>query len=354
MRINRTVVGVLGLAFGSGATAGDSVTESDASAAGENRIEQILIVGQRENRTSRGALVLPMSLHETPQSVTVVDGEFIEDFGLDDVNQLLNLVTGVNVEQVETDRTYYNARGFDSKSMQVDGIGLPFNWNVVGDLDTYIYDKVEVIRGANGLLTGVGNPSGTINYIRKRPTNDAFVKTEAGSGSWNTHRFEGDVSGPLTASGSWAGRLVGAAQSGDSYLDGYDSQRAIVSGILEGQVGERATVSFGYTQQNNDANGVLWGALPMLYDDGRQTEFPRRTSTTMDWTQWNTQIRTGFVELSYAFSARWNLQTTLTTTTRRRNSFTRTALPIRLPARVCSAFPATTTRNRTARYSTAR
>lgn len=259
------------------ANAADGGVASDPAIenAGENRVEEILVVGQRENRESRGALVLPMSLFETPQAVSVVDAGFIEDFGLDDVNQLLNLVTGVNVEQVETDRTYYNARGFDIKSMQVDGIGLPFNWNVVGALDTYVYEKVEVIRGANGMLTGVGNPSGTINYIRKRPTNDTFFKTEVTAGSWDKQRVEADLSGPLTASGSWAGRLLGAAQSGDSYLDNYENERAIVSGILEGQVGDRATVTFGYTQQNNNSKGVLWGALPMLYDDGTQTEFPR-------------------------------------------------------------------------------
>ena len=302
-------------AWAAAATASETggVVDDPALAnAGESRVEEILVVGQRENRESRGALVLPVSTYDTPQSVSVVDAKFIEDFGLDDVNQLLNLVTGVNVEQVETDRTYYNARGFDIKSMQVDGIGLPFNWNVVGALDTYVYDKVEVIRGANGLLTGIGNPSGTINYIRKRPTNDMFFKTEVSSGSWDKQRIEADLSGPLTANGSWAGRLLGAAQSSDSYLDNYENDRAIVSGLLEGQVGERATVTFGYTQQNNDSQGVLWGALPLLYDDGRQTEYPRSTSTTMNWTKWNTQIRTGFVEATYAFTSRWNLQTTLT------------------------------------------
>ncbi len=124
----RSVMGCLLVwVFGSAAAvnaAEDDVASDPALAnAGENRVEEILVVGQRENRESRGALVLPMSLFDTPQAVTVVDAGFIEDFGLDDVNQLLNLVTGVNVEQVETDRTYYNARGFDIKSMQVDGIG---------------------------------------------------------------------------------------------------------------------------------------------------------------------------------------------------------------------------------------
>lgn len=291
-----------------------SAAEQGAAVAPEEggRLEEILVHGVRENRSSRGALVLPMSLFDTPQSVTVIGSDFIESFGLNNVNQVLEQVTGVNVEAVETERTYYNARGFDIKSMQVDGIGLPFNWNVVGALDTYIYDKVEVIRGANGLLTGVGGPSGTINYIRKRPTNERAATVAATGGSWDKYRFEGDVSGPLTKTGSWAGRLVGAAQTGDSYLDEYQNDRGILSGILEGQVGERAILTFGYSQQDNNSTGVLWGALPLLYTTGEQTDFDVSTSTTMDWTKWDTEIRTPFVELVYAFSPDWNLRSTLT------------------------------------------
>jgi outer membrane receptor for ferric coprogen and ferric-rhodotorulic acid len=289
-----------------------AIADERAEVRADPSIEEILVVAARDNRTSRGALVLPLSLYETPQSVTVIDRETIEDFGFDDVNQLLQLVTGVNVEEVETDRTYYNSRGFDIKSMQVDGIGLPFNWNVVGALDTVVYDKVEVIRGANGLLTGTGNPSGTINYVRKRPTNDGFVHTELSGGSWDKRRFEADLSAPLTRSGSWAGRVIGAAQSSDSHLDGYSNERTVFYGVVEGQVSERGVLTIGYTQQDNDSDGVLWGALPMLYSDGTQTDFDDSTSTSMDWTSWETHSKTGFVELAYALSPRWNLQTTLT------------------------------------------
>ena len=295
------------------ASATDPAVAPAVAADGGERIEEILVHGVRENRSSRGALVLPMSLFDTPQSVTVIGADFIQDFGLNNVNQVLEQVTGVNVESVETDRTYYNSRGFDIKSMQVDGIGLPFNWNVVGALDTYIYDKVEVIRGANGLLTGVGNPSGTINYIRKRPTNEQHAVAAMTGGSWDQYRFEGDVSGPLTETGSWAGRLVGAAQDGDSYLDHYHNERGIVSGIVEGQVGDRAILTVGYSQQNNDSTGVLWGALPMLYTTGEQVDYDDvSTSTTMDWTKWDTKIKTPFAELVYALTPDWNLRSTLT------------------------------------------
>ena len=278
----------------------------------ETELEEIFVIAVRENRTSRGAMVLESDLMDTPQSVSIIDSELMQDFGFNDVNRLLGYATGVNVEIVETDRTYYNARGFDIKSMQVDGIGLPFNWNVVGKLDTFIYDKVEVIRGANGLLTGTGNPSGTVNYIRKRPTNDFRAAMKTSGGSWDTWRVEGDVSGPLTANASWAGRLVAAGQEGDSYLDLYSHDRNVVYGAIEGQVGARGTVMFGYTQQDSKSDGVLWGALPMLYTDGSQTSFPVSTSTSMDWTSWDTRSRTGFVEGTYAFRNDWRLQGTLT------------------------------------------
>ena len=285
---------------------------TDASATGGGVLEEIFVVAERENRVSRGAVVLPLQLIDTPQAVSVIDRAAMDAFGLDDANRLLGLVTGVNVEEVETDRTYYNARGFDIKSMQVDGIGLPFNWNVVGALDTVVYDKVEVIRGANGLLTGTGNPSGTINYVRKRPTNALQAAAEATLGAWNERRLEFDVSGPFTDSGRWAGRFVGATQSADSHLDLYGADRTIVYGVVEGQVGERSALTLGYTQQDNAAQGVLWGALPLLYADGTQTDFDTSTTTSMKWTRWDTHSRTAFAELAHEFEGGWKLLTTAT------------------------------------------
>lgn len=303
------VLPALGVSLAVAAAESGSTTTAPTA---EERLEEIMVIGLRENRTSRGALVLPVSVFDTPQSVSIVNEDFIDEFGLNSVNQVLRQVTGVNVQASETELTYYNARGFDIKSMQVDGIGLPFNWNVVGALDTYLYDKVEVIRGANGLLTGIGGPSGTINYVRKRPTNERTATAAISGGSWDTYRFEGDISSPLTASGSWAGRLLGAAESGDSYLDLYQHERGIVSGLLEGQLGDRTVLTLGYTQQTSEPTGVMWGALPMLYTTGEQIEYQDSTSTAMEWTQWSTEIRTPFAELVYALSPDWSLRSTLT------------------------------------------
>lgn len=306
----RTRTSVITVGTVAGCLVGIPALAQDARGAGP--MEEVMIVGKRLNRTSKGATNLPLSLADTPQAVTVIDREFIDSFGFDDVNDVLELTTGVNVEEVETDRTYYTSRGFDIKSMQVDGIGLPFLWNVVGALDTAIYDKVEVIRGANGLLTSTGNPSGTINYVRKRPTNDLQVSTELWVESWNKRRVEADVSGPLTDSGAWAGRLVAAGQSAESHLDHYENDRTIFYGVLDGQVGPKTTMTFGYTKQDNESTGVLWGALPLLYSDGTQTDFDVSTSTTMDWTRWETHAETAFVEVTHDIGNNWELKAILT------------------------------------------
>lgn len=275
-------------------------------------VEEVYVIGVRENRVSKGATGLTMSIYETPQSVTIMDKDLIDAFALNDVNSALKLMTGINVNETETDRTYYNSRGFDIKSMQVDGIGLPFNWNIVGSLDTAIYEKVEVIRGANGLLTGTGNPSGTINYIRKRPTNEFQASAELSLGQWNMQRAEVDVAGPLNESGTWAGRFVAAIQDAESYLDSYNTGRDTFYGVIDGQLGDNAILTLGYTDQASEANAPLWGALPLLYANGEATDYPTSTSTSMDWAHYNTYSKTGFIEYTHKLPAGWEFKAVLT------------------------------------------
>ncbi|MDN3637520.1 TonB-dependent siderophore receptor [Simiduia curdlanivorans] len=291
-----------------------------AQAAEAQFSEEISITGIREDRKSRGATGLDLSAFETPQSLTIIDVETIQDFGLVDINSLLKMATGVNVDSTETDRTYYNARGFDITSMHVDGIGMPFGTLLVGDRDTAIYDKVEVIRGSNGLVTGLGNPSGTINYVRKRPTNDLDASVRLNLGEWNNARAEVDVSTPLTDSGSWAARFVGVYQDKESWLDHYGNDRQVAYVVVDGQLSDNLTLTTGYTHQSNNSDGVLWGALPMLYKDGTQADYDVSTTTTMDWTYWNTQTDEAFVELGWQVSDNWRLVTTATYTDYTENS----------------------------------
>jgi len=264
-------------------------------------------------RKSKSATKVNMSMRETPQSASVVTRAQMDDFRLNSANDVLNSTTGVVVEKIETDRTYYTARGFDITSFQVDGMGVPFtSVNAIGDNNTAIYDRVEVIRGANGLAQGTGNPSATVNFVRKRPT-DAFQASAGVSyGSWNTHRLDADISGPLTKEGNVRARFVAAEQAGDSYLDRYSTKKTVFYGIVEADITKSTMLTLGHSQQRNKSNGAMWGALPLFYTDGSPTHYDTSTSTAADWSYWNTTNKTTFAELSHRFNDAWQAKAVLT------------------------------------------
>ena len=296
------------------------LTNEETNTTNETDIEVIRIVESRVQRISSGATGLGLDSFDTPQSLSIIESDTINKYNLSDVNSLFKKITGINIDQTETDRTYYNARGFDITSMHVDGSGVPFGDIFVGDLDTAIYEKIEFIRGSNGLITGLGNPSGTVNFVRKRPSNDPQASVEISLGRWSNKRAVVDVSTPLTESGSWAARAVVVHQDKNSWLDLYENNRTVFYGVVDGQLNDDVTVSFGYTYQKNNSDGVTWGAVPLIYSNGTQTDFADSSSTAMDWTYWDTLNQTAFAELSWYINDNLNFTSKLTYTDYEDNS----------------------------------
>ncbi|RDZ28318.1 TonB-dependent siderophore receptor [Lysobacter silvisoli] len=263
-------------------------------------------------RNSATATRLNLSPRETPQSISVITREQMDDFGLDDANAVLATATGVNVEKIETDRTYYSARGFDVTNFQMDGLGLPFtNGGQEGDLDTAVYERIEVLRGANGLLSSTGNPSATVNFVRKRPTREFQGTAGLSLGSWNRRRLDLDLSGPLNEAGSLRGRAVAAYQDGDSYLDRYALDKRVFAGALEADLGPGTLLTVGFSQQRNRPTAPMWGALPLYYSDGSATDYDVSTNPSVPWSYWNTTDTRAYAELSQALGGDWTLRAAL-------------------------------------------
>ncbi len=284
-----------------------AVTAAHAEALADGDVKEVVVIGKRVIKGSAGATGLDLSLRETPQSVTIVTAAHIRDFALTDANQLLATIPGINVEAVETDRTYYNARGFDITNFQVDGVGQPLIWGIqFGALDTAIFDRIEAIRGANGMMTGTGNPSATINYIRKRPTKTFQASVSAAYGSWDDKRLTADISGPLDKEGTVSGRFVYANTDEDSWLDYNHTNRNVYYGVLSWDITPKINLTGGYSQQDNLSDGVLWGALPLEYSDGSLVDYDVSATTSAPWTYWDTHDKTIFGELSYAFDNGWS------------------------------------------------
>jgi outer membrane receptor for ferric coprogen and ferric-rhodotorulic acid len=143
----------------------------------EAQLQTVTVTGTSDQdsyttRATKSAGKLELSLRETPQSISVVSRALMDDFKLDNINQVLATTTGVTVEKVETSRTYYTARGFDIVNFQYDGVGMPVVFgNVQGDLDTALYERIDVVRGANGLMasTAIRPPPSTSSASARPP-----------------------------------------------------------------------------------------------------------------------------------------------------------------------------------------
>ncbi|MBP1628758.1 MAG: putative TonB-dependent receptor [Holophagaceae bacterium] len=264
------------------------------------------VTALRDNRVTKGATGLPMEVKETPQSISTLETAELRDFSVTGSNRALEMATGVNVEQYETNRATFNSRGFEIQLTQVDGLGMSNSWGtVVGQQDTFLFEKVEVIRGANGLLTGVGNASGTVNYVRKRPTNRDGGEIDLKGGSYQTRRVAVDYNRVFTEDGALAGRVVLIQQDSGSYIRSLHDRNTSLYGVVDSQIGQNGVLTVGVTHQNSHQKSPMWGSLTLNYLSGGYAEFDTSASTSQDWTYWNTKATTAFAEYTHNLGGDW-------------------------------------------------
>ncbi|WP_184413698.1 TonB-dependent siderophore receptor [Acinetobacter lwoffii] len=263
-----------------------------------------------QNSSTASKLNIP--LKETPQTVNVITRQQLDDFALDNTRDVLRNTPGIIVSNQETERTSYLARGFEISNVLVDGVGIPlegYNYNN-DNPDSFLFDRIEVVKGANALNNGIGDPGATINMIRKRPTSDLQTAFNASYGSWNTQRYEVDVSSPLTQDGKVRGRVFGYQQTGDSYLDRYELEKNGIGAVVEADVTDTTLLTAGYTESNHKPNGVNWGSNPLINTEGEQLSYSRNYNYSPSWTYWDSNIKSYFAELEQKLGGDWTAKLT--------------------------------------------
>lgn len=263
-----------------------------------------------QNSSTASKLNIP--LKETPQTVNVLTRQQLDDFALDNTRDVLRNTPGIIVSNQETERTSYLARGFEISNVLVDGVGIPlegYNYNN-DNPDSFLFDRVEVVKGANALNNGIGDPGATINMIRKRPTSDLQTAFNASYGSWNTQRYEVDVSSPLTQDGKVRGRVFGYQQTGDSYLDRYELEKNGIGAVVEADITDTTLLTAGYTETNHKPNGVNWGSNPLINTEGEQLSYSRNYNYSPSWAHWDSNIKSYFAELEQKLGGDWTAKLT--------------------------------------------
>lgn len=294
----------------------DDVLELDATnVTGQQLGETTEGTGSYATGRSNTATKMNLSLRETPQSVSVMTRQRMDDQNLASLPEVLEQTPGITMQNLGSERFNIYSRGYSVDNFQFDGI--PTTLDIVSQVsaqslaDMAIYDRVEVLRGATGLMTGAGDPSATINMVRKRPTEQFQGHISGGLGTWNKYRGEVDLSGPLTPTGNIRGRTVLAYQQNDSFMDHYHQEREVYYGILEADLTDSTLLTVGMDYQKNKPEGSSSVAFPLFYSNGEQTDFSRSTNSAARWSSNEQNTLNSFFSVEQRLAHDWSLKASL-------------------------------------------
>ncbi|MEN5316693.1 TonB-dependent siderophore receptor [[Pseudomonas] hibiscicola] len=259
-------------------------------------------------KNARSATRLDLSLRETPQSVTVITRQRLDDMGLFSLSDVMGQVTGVSVSVTDSERINYVSRGYTIDNFQIDGMLNTFGGSVKTNTDSVIYERIEVIRGATGLTTGAGDPSGTISMIRKRPTDTFQMGANLTVGRWGNRRLEADLGGPVAWDGRIRARVVAAKQQSDSFRDVYSLDKDVFYGIVQADLSDSTLFEVGYEYQSPRTTGVTWGVVPYWGADGTPANLPRSTNLSASWSAWPIVEKTSFARLEQQLGNGWSVK----------------------------------------------
>jgi len=250
----------------------------------------------------KGTTRLNLTSRQTPQSLTVLTEAKLKDLNINDYQVLLRSVPGVSLIKWD-ERVYPTARGFAIDYYLLDSMPSFGGFSLgANDMSLLPYERVEVVKGANGLLSGAGNPAASLNFIRKRANAKELTgNLKISAGSYDKYGLSGDVQTPVTNDGKVRARLSFAKEKARSYMDYYKRENLALYGVVDADIGDSSWLSLGTFYQDLDRNGVRWGGMPAFYTDGRRTNFSKNQIFSQPWTRWDIKTLDFYADFRHYF-----------------------------------------------------
>ena len=248
------------------------------------------------------------SLKETPQSITVMTRKMLDDQNLNTIEQVMEKTPGITVYDSPMGGKYFYSRGFRMTGQyQYDGVPLDIGSSYVQadsfNSDMAIYDRVEVLRGAAGMMKGAGGTSGGVNFVRKRGEYTPHTQLSLSAGTWDNYRGQIDTGGPLNDTGSVRGRAVITEQTRQYFYDVGQRKDQIYYGALDVDLSPDTTLGIGLAYEDVDAT-PCWGGLPR-YADGSDLKLKRSTCLNPAWNHQRSKRTTWFGDLKHQLNDDW-------------------------------------------------
>lgn len=280
---------------------------ADARKDGETELPDMVISGESTSATQPPGVTtlgkVPLKPRELPQSASVIDHERLEQQNLFSLDEAMQQATGVTVQPFQLLTTAYYVRGFKVDSFELDGVPALLGNTASSPQDMAIYERVEILRGSNGLLHGTGNPAATVNLVRKRPQREFAASTTLSAGRWDRYRAEVDVGGPLSASGNVRGRAVAAYEDRDYFYDVAGQGTRLLYGVTEFDLSPDTLLTVGTQYQHIDSITNMAG-VPMA-KDGSNLGLSRDTYLDVDWDRFKWDTYRAFGSLEQQLGGGW-------------------------------------------------
>ncbi|UCJ15035.1 TonB-dependent siderophore receptor [Pseudomonas sp. MM211] len=177
------------------------------------------------------------SLLETPQSISVVTRDEMNDRKGDNLSDALKYTAGFGSQPSGFSRTAddFTLRGFNvgagTGGILRDGMKLQAN-PYDGSIEAYGVERVEVLKGASSVLYGQLSPGGVINTISKRPTSEPLHEVGIEIGNYDRRQYTFDLGGPLDDQGQFSYRLTGLWRDSNTQVDHIDDDRRYIAPAL--------------------------------------------------------------------------------------------------------------------------
>lgn len=196
----------------------------------EIQLDEIGVVGKKMSDTrpvkgynakkSTTATKTDTELRDVPQAITVITQDVIKDQSIQSVSEAVRYVPGVQAAQGEGNRDALVFRGnATTGDLFVDGM----RDDVQTYRDFYNTDRIEVLKGPNGMIFGRGGAGGALNRVTKEAGWDPISELTTSYGAYDYKRISGDYGQALTEEVAF--RLNAVYEDSGSYRDGVDIER---------------------------------------------------------------------------------------------------------------------------------
>ncbi|HDX8367745.1 TPA: TonB-dependent siderophore receptor [Aeromonas dhakensis] len=270
--------------------------------------ETLTVLGETYRNTATKTRLDPL---ETPQAISVVEGDTLEQRSVSSVSEALRYVPGVNTELrggAVNRLDLFNIRGFDNYQNFYDGLLLQYNdWNLQPQIDPVAIEQLEVFKGPTSVLYGSMPPGGMVNLIAKRPQRESRHSVSVASGTGTLKELTLDSTGALND--QFAYRLVGLARQKEGQAVTSEEERYVLAPSLDWQLSDRTLLNLNLYYQKDPQAGI-YTTVPAS-GSVKSNPLGQLGSDTFlgdeNWNHYSREVTLLGYKLSHDFNANWQL-----------------------------------------------